>query len=93
MGKWPEKEGSILCAPSYGNGNQTEDEIERLMDLTDPELVFLVFCIDIYGLRVTDAEKMLKKYVKRVRHVHMKDVRQAVRKRAIKEKMSFLDAV
>lgn len=94
MGEMARERGQYFCVHHHmGTGIQTEDEIERLMDLTDPELVFLVFCIGHMVCAGNDAEKMLKKYVKRVRHVHMKDVRQAVRKRAIKEKMSFLDAV
>ena len=36
---------------------------------------------------------MLKKWGKRVRHVHLKDVRSPILERAKKEKMSFLDAV
>lgn len=36
---------------------------------------------------------VLKKWVKRVRHVHLKDVRPAVVDKVRKEKLSFLEAV
>ena len=76
-----------------GTGIQTAEEIDKLMELTDPSLVYLLF--DTGHLLFTDVEPMdvLNKYIDRVKHVHLKDIRFGVLKKAKAENMCFLDAV
>jgi inosose dehydratase len=76
-----------------GTGVQTEAEIDRLMDSVDPELVYLLFDVGHLAFAGIDPLPVLKKYARRVKHVHLKDVRLAVRDRAMREGWSFLTAV
>ncbi len=76
-----------------GTGIQTAEEIDTLMSLTDPDLVYLLFDSGHLTFAGIDPLPVLKKYVHRIRHVHLKDVRQAVRAQAEKEGWSFLTAV
>ena len=76
-----------------GTGVQTEDEIDRFLALTDPELVFLLFDSGHLTFAGVDPVPVLQKYIGRTRHVHLKDVRLPVRDQARREGWSFLTAV
>ena len=76
-----------------GTGVQTVEEIDRLMDETDPELVFLLFDSGHLSFAGIDPIPVLKKYIKRIKHVHLKDLRLKVYEEVKKQNMSFLDAV
>ena len=77
-----------------GTGVQTAEEIDRVMELTDPELVFLLFDSGHLTFAGIDPVPVLEKYARRVKHVHLKDVRLDVyNNRVVPEHMSFLDAV
>ncbi len=76
-----------------GTGVQTAAEIDRLMEGTKPELLGLLYDTGHLVFSGEDYVAVLKKWIKRVRHVHLKDVRGAVRDRVKKEKLSFLAAV
>ncbi len=76
-----------------GTGIQTAEEIDTLMSLTDPDLVYLLFDSGHLTFAGIDPLPVLKKYIHRIRHVHLKDVRQNVRAQAEKEGWSFLTAV
>ena len=76
-----------------GTGVQTVEEIDRLMDETDPELVYLLFDSGHLSFAGIDPIPVLKKYIKRIKHVHLKDLRLKVYEEVKKQNMSFLDAV
>ncbi len=76
-----------------GTGIQTAEEIDTLMAMTDPNLVYLLFDSGHLTFAGIDPLPILKKYVSRIRHVHLKDVRQSIRAQAEKEGWSFLTAV
>ena len=76
-----------------GTGIQTAEEIDTLMAMTDPNLVYLLFDSGHLTFAGIDPLPILKKYVSRIRHVHLKDVRQNIRAQAEKEGWSFLTAV
>lgn len=76
-----------------GTGVQTEEETDRFLEMTDPKYVKLLFDSGHFTFSGEDAAALLKKYIGRVGHVHLKDVRMNIRQRVIDEKMSFLDAV
>ncbi len=76
-----------------GTGVQTAAEIDRLMDSTDPEKLGLLYDTGHLVFSGEDYVVVLKKWIKRVRHVHLKDLRPARREQAIREKWSFLRAV
>ena len=76
-----------------GTGIQTAGEIDTLMSMTDPDLVSLLFDSGHLTFAGIDPMPILKKYIHRIRHVHLKDVRLSVRDQAEKEGWSFLTAV
>ncbi len=69
-------------------------DIDKLMDLTDPAKVFLLYDTGhaFYG-GATDPVALLKKHIKRVVHVHCKDVRTPVIAQARNDGWSFLNGV
>ena len=77
-----------------GTGVQTVEEIDKLMELTDPDLVYLLFDSGHLTFAGIDPVPVLKKYINRVKHVHLKDVRLDVyNNQVVPNHMSFLDAV
>ena len=72
---------------------QTPEEIDRLMENTDPELFFLLFDSGHLAYCGYDYLAVLKKYIGRVRHVHLKDVRPDVIQKVKDEHLSFLQGV
>jgi inosose dehydratase len=76
-----------------GTGAQTTEEIDRLMESTDPSLVYLLYDTGHLVFSGEDALAVLRKYAKRVKHVHLKDIREEILEKVKKEKLSFLQAV
>lgn len=72
---------------------QTEEEIDRLMAETDPKYVSLLFDSGHLSFAGIDPEKVLRKHVSRVGHVHLKDLRKDVVEQSRKEGWSFLKGV
>ena len=94
LGKLAEERGMKLCYHHHmGTVVQTEEEIDRFMDSVDPELVFLLFDSGHCSFAGIDPEKVLKKYIRRTRHIHLKDLRKKVAERAARERWSFLKGV
>lgn len=94
LGKIAKERGFKLCYHHHmGTGIQTAEETDRFMSSTDPEYVYLLFDTGHFTFSGDDPVSALKKYVKRVGHVHLKDVRPAIVEKVKKEKMSFLNAV
>jgi len=76
-----------------GTGVQSLAEFDRLMNMTDPELVGVLFDAGHATFAGECAVEVLKKYIDRVVHIHFKDVRSDVLQRVKDEKLSFLQAV
>jgi len=94
LGKIAKEKGMVLTFHHHmGTVVQTEEEIDRLMESVDPELVFLLFDSGHLSFAGIDPEKVLRRYAGRVRHVHLKDLRKEVVKRSREEKWSFLKGV
>jgi inosose dehydratase len=94
MGRLAVKKGMTLTYHHHmGTGVQTAEEIDRLMAATDPGLVSLLFDSGHLTFAGVDPAAVLRRHVKRVRHVHLKDVRRAVLDRVQPEGWSFLRAV
>lgn len=72
---------------------QTAAEIDKMMDMTDPDKFSLLFDSGHLAYCGEDYVEMLKKHVKRVKHVHLKDIRPDVVKKVKDEKLSFLQGV
>jgi len=94
LGKVARDRGFRLCYHHHmGTGCQTLAEVDRLMDMTDPDLVWLLYDSGHFAFSGEDPVEALRKHVKRVGHVHLKDVRPEILKRTQEERLSFLGAV
>ena len=94
LGTIAKKKGMQLVYHHHmGTGVQTTEEIDRLMEMTDPELVGLLYDTGHLVFSGEDHLAVLHKYLKRIKHVHLKNVRFEVMEKAKKEKWSFLQAV
>lgn len=72
---------------------QTAEEIDRMMENTDPELFSLLFDSGHLAYCGEDYMAVLKKYAHRIKHVHLKDVRPEVVEKVKNEHLSFLQGV
>ncbi len=94
LGKIAKDKGMTLTFHHHmGTVVQTEEEIDRFMETVDPELVFLLFDSGHLSFAGIDPEKVLKRYVNRVKHVHLKDIRKDMVKKSKNERWSFLKGV
>ena len=83
----------LTCHHHMGTGVQTAEEIDTFMSLIDPEKVFLLFDSGHLTFAGIDPVPVLEKYIDRIKHVHLKDVRLSIRDKAQAEGWSFLQAV
>ncbi len=88
-----EKDMYFTVHHHMGTGVQTADEIDRLMEMTDENLVFLLFDTGHLAFAGEDAVAVLKKYVHRTKHVHLKSIRKDVIAEGKTKGYSFLDCV
>ena len=94
MGRLAKEKGMYFTVHHHmGTGVQTEAEIDKLMEITDPDLVYLLFDTGHLSFSGEDVLGVLKKYVNRVKHVHLKSIRKDVIKDAKEKGYSFLDCV
>ena len=71
---------------------QTEAEIDRMMEGTDPSLVFLLFDSGHLAYCGENYMSVLNKYASRIKHVHLKDIRPEVVAKVKAEHLSFCRA-
>ena len=72
---------------------QTAAEVDKMMELCDPESVYLLFDSGHLAYCGEDYMAVLKKYAKRIKHVHLKDIRPEIVKKVKEEHLSFLQGV
>lgn len=94
MGKIAYDEGMVFTYHHHmGTGIQTMAEVDKFLELTDPELVFLLYDTGHFAFAGEDHVAAIKRYIKRIRHVHLKDIRRSVIEEVKNEELSFLQAV
>ena len=94
LGKVAHERGFKLCFHHHmGTVVQTAEETDRMMASTDPRYVFLCYDTGHFTFAGEDPLSMLKKYVDRVGHVHLKDMRLPVVQLVRENDWSFLTAV
>ncbi len=95
LGKIAKEEYDISLTFHHHMGTvvQTAEETKRLMEGTDPEYVSLLFDSGHFAYCGEDPVAMVTKYVNRIKHVHLKDIRPDVVAKVKAEDMSFLAGV
>lgn len=94
LGKEADKAGMQLCYhPHVGTGVETLEDIDRLMEGTNPN--YLKLLLDTGHLYYADVDPLVvtKKYAARIKHVHLKNIRQDVLEASKKKGLSFLDSI
>ena len=95
LGKIAKEEYGIALTFHHHMGTvvQSLAEVDRMMENTDPEYVSLLFDTGHFTYCGEDPLEVVKKYVHRIKHVHLKDIRPGVVEQVKKENMSFLAGV
>jgi inosose dehydratase len=69
------------------------EEIDRLMEMSDPNLVHLLFDTGHGYYGGNDPLTLLKKYYDRIKYVHLKDIRQDILNQALENKYSIRECI
>jgi inosose dehydratase len=94
LGKVAKEYGLTLTYHHHmGTVVQTEAEIDKMMSMTNPDLVFLLFDSGHLAYCGEDYLRVLTKYAKRIKHVHLKDIRPDIIKEVKDNHLSFLQGV
>jgi inosose dehydratase len=72
---------------------QNRVEIDRLMEITDPEKVSLLLDTGHIYFAGGDPLQLARDYANRIKYVHAKDIRPRVLRQVREDNLSFLDAV
>ena len=87
-------EGMQLCYHHHmGTGVMTRADVDRLAKMTDPALVHFLFDTGHLYFAGDDPLSMAKDYAKRIKHVHLKNIRKPIMARVKPEGMSFKGAI
>jgi len=94
LGYVAKEEGFKLCMHHHmGTGVQTPEETERFLNDTNPDTVFLTYDTGHFSYNGSDPVEQLSKFISRVGHVHLKDLRPKIHTVAMKEDWPFMKAV
>lgn len=89
-----EKYGVALTFHHHmGTVVQSAAETDRLMAGTDPNYVSLLFDSGHFAYCGENPTELVKRHAKRIKHVHLKDIRPEVVERVRSERLSFLEGV
>ncbi len=88
-----EKDMKLVYHHHMGTVVQTAEEIDRMMNSTDSEYVYLLFDSGHLAYSGEDYLSVLKKYVNRIKHVHLKDIRPEIVSEVKEKSKSFLQGV
>ncbi len=94
LGEKAKKANIKMCYHHHmGTGVMTMENIARLAEVTDPNVVAL--CLDTGHLHFAKGDNLefIELYCDRIKHVHLKNVRQNVMNRALAENLSFKQAI
>lgn len=94
LGKKAHDAGFLLCYhPHVGTGVETLADIDKLMQGTDPNYVKLLLDTGHLYYVGVDPVQVTQTYGDRIKHVHLKNIRQAVLNQSIREKWSFTESI
>ena len=94
LGEMASAEGMRLCYHHHmGTGVMTRADIDRLAAHTDPKKVFLLLDTGHLTYAGDDPLDCARAYAQRIKHVHLKNIRRPKLERALRERLSFHDAI
>ncbi|MFF5760647.1 TIM barrel protein [Streptomyces longwoodensis] len=94
LGRRCRTHGIELCYhPHMGTGVQSQQDLDRLMAATDPESVKLLLDTGHLTWAGGDPVAAVRRHGRRIRHVHLKNVRPDIVRVAGEENLSFKQAI
>ncbi|QLG43353.1 myo-inosose-2 dehydratase [Mesomycoplasma hyopneumoniae] len=94
FGRWSKQHGIELVYHHHmGTGIQSLKETEKILELTDPEFVSLIFDTGHFAHAGEDIVFCLKRLISRIRHIHLKDIRKEKIDELKAKNLSFLEGV
>ena len=95
LGKIAKEEYGISLTYHHHMGTvvQSAEETRRLMEGTDPRYVSLLFDSGHFAYCGEDPLEMVKTWIGRIKHVHLKDIRPDIVEKVKNENLSFLQGV
>ena len=90
---WKEYGYKTVFHHHCGGYIETPDEIDKLMDYTDPELLGLCLDTGHYRFGGGDPLKALENYADRIWHIHFKDYDARVGEASVKNKWDYFESV
>lgn len=94
LGKIARDEGLKLAFHHHmGTCIQTQSETDRMLNETNPDYVFLNYDCGHFYFAGEDPVEMLKKYISRTAHIHLKDIRPNILQKVKDQQLSFLQGV
>jgi inosose dehydratase len=87
-------EGMRLCYHHHmGTGVMTRADVDRLMAITDPGLVHLLVDTGHITFAGDNPLDLVRAYGKRIKHVHLKNIRRSVMEESLQQNLSFKDSI
>ncbi len=96
LAKLAEEKGMKVSLHHHmGTGVQTPEEVDKFMEITDENVYLLFDSGHMYYSEGTQSsvENVLNKYIDRIAHVHLKDVRENILGEVKENNLSFLTGV
>ena len=94
LGKMAADEGMKLVYHHHMTTTvQKTDEIDRMLSMTDPKYVHMIYDTGHLTFSGEDPVEILKKHHDRIAHVHLKNVRKPVMEKCYAEERSFLRSI
>jgi inosose dehydratase len=86
VGELTLREGVRICFHNHvGTVIETREEVDRLLELTDPALVFLGLDTGHLAWGGADVVQFCRDYAERIKTMHLKDIDEAVRRKGAAE--------
>lgn len=94
LGEVANKRGFKMCFHHHmATVVQTIDEVNRLLNNTNPKFVYLCYDSGHFKLSNEDVEKACRMFVSRIGHVHLKDIRTEIMEESVQQGRSFRETV
>ena len=94
LGKLAQEKGMTVAYHHHmGTGIQTLEQYDKLMEMTDPDLVKVLLDTGHLSYAGEDAVSVFKKYIDRTVHIHVKDVRRKVWEQVGPKRYSYVGSV
>lgn len=94
LGKLAKENGmEIIYHPHMTTTVQTAEELDTFLELTNPEYISIIYDTGHLKFGGADPVAVLEKHFDRIKHIHLKDVRNDALKRCEEKKLSFLESI